>query len=159
MTSNFGDWLPTGWEVRCAVVGEATQIADLETAARLPLAEARGGPAWLRDHPAVVDWTSPIAAAHVLVAVIDGVVVGYLQLETGRDEVARIRQVFVEHEARGVGFGDLLLAAALDLARERGAATIEAEALPGDRDTKNLYERAGITARTIVVAAALDGRA
>jgi len=28
---------------------------------------------------------------------------------------------------------------------------VEAEALPGDRETKNLYERAGITARNIVV--------
>jgi ribosomal protein S18 acetylase RimI-like enzyme len=65
-------------------------------------------------------------------------------------------QVWVSPDAREVGFGDDLLAAATDLARERGAVAIEAEALPGDRDTKNLYERAGITARKLVVWKALD---
>lgn len=159
MALDLDECLPSGWTVRSAVAADADQIASLETVARAPLGEARGGLAWLRDHEAVGDWTHCIARADVLVAVIDDVVVGYLELQTGHDTVARIRQVFVEPEARGVGFGDLLLAAALERARERGATTIEAEALPGDRDTKNLYERAGITARTIVVAARLDGQA
>jgi len=39
--------------------------------------------------------------------------------------------------------------------RAAGCAAIEGEALPGDRDVKNLYERAGITARLIVVSKAL----
>jgi len=33
---------------------------------------------------------------------------------------------------------------------------IEGEALPGDRETKNLYERARITARLIVVSSELE---
>jgi hypothetical protein len=32
---------------------------------------------------------------------------------------------------------------------ERGAEAVEGQALPGDRHTKNLYERAGIVARLI----------
>ena len=32
---------------------------------------------------------------------------------------------------------------------------LEGEALPGDRETKNLYERAGITARLITVSKSL----
>jgi GNAT superfamily N-acetyltransferase len=65
--------------------------------------------------------------------------------------VARIDQVYVAEEARELGFGDALVAAAMDWAREQGAELIEAETLPGDRNLKNLYERAGVTARLITV--------
>ena len=66
-------------------------------------------------------------------------------------DVARVDQVYVTPEAREVGFGDALLAAAADEALGAGASVLEGEALPGDRETKNLYERAGITARLITV--------
>jgi GNAT superfamily N-acetyltransferase len=76
--------------------------------------------------------------------------VGYLVLD--RDgAVAHVDQVFVLPEARELGFGDALLAQAVDTARAAGASLIEGHALPGDRDTKNLYERAAITARLITV--------
>ena len=64
-------------------------------------------------------------------------------------------QVYVEPQAREVGFGDWLLEAALAEARTQGCIVIEGYALPGDRATKNLYERAGITARKITVSKAL----
>ena len=54
-------------------------------------------------------------------------------------------------EARELGFGDWLLEAALHAARDAGSTVLEGTALPGDRDTKNLYERAGIKARKITV--------
>ena len=69
---------------------------------------------------------------------------------------ARIEHVWVSPGAREIGFGDDLLAAATAIARTGGAVAIEAEALPGDRETKNLYERAGVTARKLVVWKALD---
>ena len=49
------------------------------------------------------------------------------------------------------GFGDALLESAVEAGRAAGCVVIEGEALPGDRDLKNLYERAGITARLIIV--------
>ncbi len=52
-------------------------------------------------------------------------------------------------EARELGFGDELLATAIASASSRGAVGVEGQALPGDRQTKNLYERAGIVARLI----------
>jgi GNAT superfamily N-acetyltransferase len=70
--------------------------------------------------------------------------------------VARIDQVFVTPDARELGFGDTLVEVATDAARAAGATVIEGEALPGDRETKNLYERAGITARLITVSRRLD---
>ena len=50
-----------------------------------------------------------------------------------------------------LGFGDALVAAAMDWGRAVGAELVEAETLPGDRNLKNLYERAGVTARLITV--------
>ena len=80
-------------------------------------------------------------------------VVGFLVAVLHHDPmpVARIDQVFVETDARELGFGDGLVTAALDWAREVHAELIEAETLPGDRNIKNLYERAGVTARLITV--------
>jgi len=71
-------------------------------------------------------------------------------------DVARIDQVYVTPDARELGFGDALLEAAADAARTSGASVLEGQALPGDRQTKNLYERAGITARLITVSRRLD---
>ena len=59
--------------------------------------------------------------------------------------------MYVEPEARELGFGDDLLAMATAAARDRGCVALEATALPGDRMTKNLYERAGITTRKLTV--------
>ena len=61
--------------------------------------------------------------------------------------------MYVTPEARELGFGDALLE--LATGRPLGAAVLEGEALPGDRHTKNLYERAGITARLITVSTRL----
>ncbi len=62
----------------------------------------------------------------------------------------------VTPEARELGFGDELLAAAIGWLRERDAVAVESWALPGDRDTKNLFERAGVTARKLIVSKRLD---
>ena len=81
------------------------------------------------------------------------VVVAYLVADCIVDpmKILRIDQVFVADEARELGFGDALLAAAMQWGREHGAELVEAETLPGDRNLKNLYERAGVTARLITV--------
>ena len=135
--------------VRLAAASDAAQLAYLEAEARAALVEQRGGTRWLDVH-AERDWAATIAGTPVYVAVIDDVVVGYLV--AGREgRVARVEEVYVSPGAREVGFGDALLESAMTAAREAGCTTIEAEALPGDRETKNLYERAGITAKLIVV--------
>lgn len=125
-------------------------LAALEAEARAALVDQRGGARWLTEHPEIGDaWAERRATADVLVAHIDAVVVGYLIAVLGDDHIVRIDQVWVTPEAREVGFGDELLAAAIERARRRGAVAVEGQALPGDRHTKNLYERAGIVARLI----------
>ena len=130
--------------------GDVAQLRELEAEARAALTDQRGGARWLIEHPPVGDgWTQRCSTADVWLAHIGDVVVGYLVAELGDDRVLRIDQVWVSAAAREIGFGDALLAAATESGRQRGAIAIEGQSLPGDRQTKNLYERAGIVARLI----------
>lgn len=141
--------------VRPATSADAALLAELEADARAAMADQRGGRRRLAEVPAVGDWTVVAALPdRVWVATIDGAVVGYLELAVS-DDVAEVRQVWVHPGAREVGLGDGLLEAAIDGARRIGCTVLEGTALPGDRETKNLYERAGITARKIVVSTTL----
>lgn len=149
----------TGGRVRRATAADAAQLHDLEHDARAALVDARGGAPLLAEQPAVDDWAAAITdpATSVWVAAIDDVVVGYLELRHAAGEpIGIVRQVQVVEAARELGFGDELLAAAIAAIRDRGGVCVESFALPGDRDTKNLFERAGVTARKIIVSKRLD---
>jgi GNAT superfamily N-acetyltransferase len=144
-------------DVRRAEPGDAGPLRVLEAEARGGLIEARGGARWLDEHPLIgAGWPEAIASRGVFVAVLDigdsgpALVVGYLVLDLALP-IARVDQVYVTPDARELGFGDALLEAATAAATDAGAHVLEGDALPGDRDTKNLYERAGITARLITV--------
>lgn len=148
-------------DVRTARPADAGDLDALETEARAAILDARGGRRWLEEHPRIgPGWAEAIGSRSIFVAALatgDGPVsvpVGYLVLDV-RDAVALIDQVYVTPGARELGFGDALLAAAADAARHAGAIVLEGHALPGDRHTKNLYERAGITARLITVSTTL----
>lgn len=142
--------------VRRATAADAPQLAELEAEARAAVADQRGGEQWLLAHPRVADgWSRRSTEADVWVAHIGEVLVGYLVAILGDDRVVRVDQVWVTPEARELGFGDQLLATAIAAAREAGAVAVEGQALPGDRHTKNLYERAGIVARLITTFRAL----
>jgi GNAT superfamily N-acetyltransferase len=135
---------------RADPVADADQLVVLETEARAALVGQRGGDRWLAEHPEIVAaWPERCAVADVFVAVIDDVLVGYLVSTLDADGVVRIDQVWVTPQARELGFGDELLGSAMEDGRRRGAVAVEGQALPGDRHTKNLYERAGIVARLI----------
>jgi GNAT superfamily N-acetyltransferase len=136
--------------VRRATADDAEQLRELEVEARQALVGQRGGDRWLVEHPLVGDdWPRRCEVSDVFVGSIDEVVIGYLVADLGDDAIVRIDQVWVTPQARELGFGDGLLALAIDTARAGGAVAVEGQALPGDRHTKNLYERAGIVARLI----------
>jgi GNAT superfamily N-acetyltransferase len=129
---------------------DISQLVLLEVEARDALVDQRGGQRWLIEHPEIAgQWIQRCNAADVWVAHIEAVVVGYMVAVLGEDAIVRVDQVWVTPEARELGFGDEMLATAIGSARERGAVAVEGQALPGDRHTKNLYERAGIVARLI----------
>ena len=140
---------------RCTgAVGDVDQLRDLEAEGRAALVDQRVGARWLIEHPAIGSrWADRCGVSDVWLAHIDEVVVGYLVADVAADPtgalVLHVDQVWVTPMARELGFGDGLLAAAIASGRAQGAVAVEGQALPGDRQTKNLYERAGIVARLI----------
>ncbi|MFK7916858.1 MAG: N-acetyltransferase family protein [Ilumatobacter sp.] len=131
---------------------DIAQLVLLEAEGRAALDGQRGGERWLIEHPEVADgWAERCTrpGVDVVAAHVDAVLVGYLAAELGADRIIRVDQVWVTPDARENGFGDALLELVIDRAKERGAVGVEGQALPGDRHTKNLFERAGIVARLI----------
>lgn len=79
-----------------------------------------------------------------------GVLVARHQQVSGK-RLALIEELYTEPAARGVGVGRRLIEAVEAWALETGCIGIESMALPGDRNTKNFFEAAGLIARAIVV--------
>lgn len=90
-------------------------------------------------------------ASHLLIAEEDGYVFGSLTLvlfpiPTGLR--AWIEDVVVDAEARGRGVGRLLNEAALERAREAGAATVDLTSRPSREAANRLYQRIGFEPRS-----------
>lgn len=68
---------------------------------------------------------------------------------------AHIDHVYVAPDAREVGLADSLVQFLLNELRERNITYVNAQALPGDRSMKNLFERHGLVAQTIIVGKSL----
>lgn len=144
--------------VRPAEIGDVGTCESIDAVARRDLIEQRGGEVWLAEHPELTKVAAWVTNSFV--AEIDGAIVGFLVGridERSHGRVFVVDRVYVVSEARELGCGDELLGNALDHARASACDFLEAVALPGDRDTKNLYERAGITARSITVSTRLSG--
>ncbi|MBU6202314.1 MAG: GNAT family N-acetyltransferase [Acidobacteria bacterium] len=85
-----------------------------------------------------------------LVAQVAGETVGAARLVLDRPPRPTVLCVVVHPDARELGIGASLVDEIRRIARSGGHDRIDALALPGDRETKNLFERAGLTARLIV---------
>lgn len=146
--------------VREIVDGDRESLVAIDRTAREPLGRQRGGAAWLAAHGPLDDWWSASSEApRGWVSLIDEVAVGFIVLDVAdiprRGRVATVDRVYVLEAARELGCGDALLAAAESWARTAGCVALEGIALPGDRETKNLYERSGVVARSITVSKSL----
>jgi GNAT superfamily N-acetyltransferase len=78
-----------------------------------------------------------------------------LSASGSKDSSVFIHHVFVMPEAREIGLGDALILHLIEELRSLGVAHVSAHALPGDRAMKNLFERHGLVAQTIVVGKSL----
>ncbi len=65
--------------------------------------------------------------------------------------IGRIRLIYTQPEARGVGVGHAMLEAALDELREHGISHFDAPVGPGQRASKNFFEAHGFAARSIIM--------
>ena len=97
-----------------------------------------------QDHPGHI----------VLVVESSSEICGFAQMECS-GSVAMIRRVYVSAKARDLGAGATLIDELRDRARLQGCSRIDAYALPGDRLTKNLFERAGMKARLLIASSEL----
>jgi GNAT superfamily N-acetyltransferase len=136
-------------------------VAELAQHARLEALGTRGAAQWTQGQrgeqsPSAVgpELFDPHCGG-VFVGSLDDAVVGYAVVNATDSapgvKVARISELFVLPEARGVGVAEVLMDTILDWARAEGCDAIEASVLPGNRAGKNLFERYGLTARLIVV--------
>ncbi len=129
----------------------------LEFEGRSSLDEFRGGGRLAKEISVVAsNWSTEVNSKTVgiFVAGIDRTVMGYLLARlssTAIGEIATIEQIFVTKDARNLGIGDALISATVEWAKGLKIVALDALALPGDRETKNLYERAGLVARLITV--------
>lgn len=94
----------------------------------------------------------------VLTGQIDESVVGFLwatiEPMLGRAQgstIGRIRLIYTEPDARGVGVGHMMLTEAMTILRERGVRHFDAPVGPGQRSAKNFYESHGFAARSIIM--------
>ena len=89
-------------------------------------------------------------ASDVLVARVDGEILGALTLVVFRIPTglrAWIEDVVVDDRARGKGVGEELNRFALDLARSKGARTVELTSRPSRLAANRLYQRIGFVPR------------
>lgn len=142
--------------IRIATSSDLASILEMDSMARVIVKDQRGGREWLCEHLALAESDPEHVVAHTLIAEYAGAVIGFLTYEIadrfGRGRVCTVDRVYVEELARELGCGDGLLALATEIATAALCRSIEGNALPGDRETKNLYERASMKARKIVTA-------
>jgi ribosomal protein S18 acetylase RimI-like enzyme len=86
-----------------------------------------------------------------LVAGIGTTVMGSLVANNDGTNNWSIDSVFVDALSREIGIGDALVLACLSELQQRGSTWVQSSALPGDRAMKNLFERHGLVAQTIIV--------
>jgi len=79
------------------------------------------------------------------------------ELAEGAVPVASIDELWVTPDAREMGVGEVLLDGVATWAQEAGCVALDADALPGDRATKNFFEQHGMVARAIRVERRFDG--
>jgi ribosomal protein S18 acetylase RimI-like enzyme len=116
----------------------------------LPQLSATAAPLTREQFEALVD----CPATRLLVARSGGAVVGSLTLvfyTLATGVRARIEDVVVDREARGLGIGRGLTAAAVDLATERRARTIDLTSRPDRSEANGLYQAMGFRTRDSAV--------
>ncbi len=150
-----------------AAPATADQVDDLRAIFQVladAIREGRGGSLQIAERAAIIaehldaipererPW--PRADRRVFAVALDAAVVGVAAVSVvahGTALVGVIDGYGVLEEARGVGVGEELLDAVMAFCAEAGCVGVDADALPGARETKNFFETFGFTARRLVV--------
>jgi GNAT superfamily N-acetyltransferase len=94
----------------------------------------------------------------LLTGEIDGATVGFIwaTIEPMLDRaqgalIGRVRLIYTEPDARGVGVGHTMLTEMMELLRSRGIHHFDAPVGPGQRAAKNFFESHRFAARSIIM--------
>ena len=140
--------------VRRQVSEDKPAVKDLQMHFLSEVSNLRGGEELVRT----VGAASEAEESTVLVVgEIDGCIVGYCSVVFGPNDTGTVDQIYVEPGARRIGVGEALLEAVVKLAFSRGLKSLDALALPGAREVKNLLEGLGFKARLLVLKLSLAG--
>ena len=130
--------------VRLATQSDAEAINEHRSSAQIEAQQYRGS----------LTSSDPIGTEMLFVAGYGATVMGSACIFINGTS-ADLQHVFVTPEAREVGLADSLITHILSDMQKRGVSRISGKALPGDRATKNLFERHGLIAQTIIVGKSL----
>jgi GNAT superfamily N-acetyltransferase len=146
---------------RAATAADVPRIAELARAVIAELAPTRGGEVWrareARAEPIEDGLTALLddADARMVVATIDGVILGYAVVHLERlgdgSVLGVVDDIYVEEGARQIGLGELMMEDLMPWCEERKCIGMDAMALPGHRATKNFFEDSGFTARQLIM--------
>ena len=141
--------------------GDLERVVELAGAGHEEMRLLRGGELWAvreaRPGPLDEAYRAVLADPEQLlvVGVFDGYIAGFgtVRAEALRDgrRLAVVDDLYVEPAFRGVGVGEAVMDVLVDWARQRDCIGIDSLALPGDRETKNFFERFGLKARALRV--------
>ena len=128
--------------VRHAVQDDAAVLARHLTLSEQEATQYRGS---------VLATSNEVAQTVTLVAGVGTTVMGSLVATASSTTEWSIDSVFVEADSRDIGIGDALVLECIRELQQRNATWLQSSALPGDRAMKNLFERHGLVAQTIIV--------
>ena len=145
---------------RLADLEDEQYFTDLFTTARIETSSSKGFELWNQlesvgntPESTFKEFTADTQKA-IVIGEYEHYPLGYMLIEllTIDDKSAtNIHEVFVDPDARGVGIGEVIMDFTIDWSRANGSALIMGRTFPGDRATKNFFERFRITARLIEV--------
>ncbi len=146
---------------RPATEADIPRLAELAREAIKELLPMRGGAVWWaqegRQEPIEAGFAADVVDGNrrMVVATIDGVVVGYAVVHIERladdSRLGVVQEIFVEADARQVGLGEAMMDDLIEWCAARGCFGMDGLALPGHRSTKNFFEESGFTARKLVM--------
>lgn len=128
--------------VRHAGLDDAAILASHQSLSEQEATQYRGS---------VLATSKEVAQTVALVAGVGTTVMGSLVATAASTTEWSINSVFVEAASRHIGIGDALVLECIRELQQRNATWLQSSALPGDRAMKNLFERHGLVAQTIIV--------
>ena len=143
--------------VRKAQPLDASAVSALEQQCVRESQSFRGSAQLLAEAPFIgSDFDKVLGNTGRLVLVVEssGDLCGFADMKI-TDSVAMVRRVYISEAARELGAGATLIDELRIHAKALGCTRIDAYALPGDRLTKNLFERAGMKARLLIASSEL----